>query len=606
MLEAQTVAIFIVAGLVCAAILSSLLSFRIGSPLLLVFLVVGLAAGEDGFGLVVFNDAGTAYLIGSIALSVILFDSGYATRFRSYRAAGVPAVVLATAGVLLTAGLTGTAAKFLFNVGWLEGMLLGTILASTDAAAVFFLLRVGGVTIRERIRSLLEIESGTNDPMAIFLTLTLVELIAAGAGIETLSAGLLGRFAWAMLGGALIGAAGGWLILVAVNRIQFDKPLYPLIVLSLAVTVFAMASIVEASGFLATYIAGLIAGNMRMRYSQALEDFQSGVTWFCQIAMFLTLGLLATPSEFPAVFAGALAIAAFLIFFARPLAVWICLSLFRFSPADMTFVSWVGLRGAVSILLGIIPLVGGIGDGQSYFNIAFIVVLLSLAIQGWSIGPVARWLGLLVPPIKGPVDRIQLELPTASRHELVTYKIAPDSPVALGARMPRWARPSLVIRDGASMSARRAGRLKEGDSIYIFVTPRQVQLLDKLFARPVPEDEFTSTFFGDFILKPDARMGDVAPLYDFSVSEEEAELSAEEFLLRRLPQPLDMGDRTTIGTVDLIVRALNEEGTRVLEVGISVQPMRPSLETMPLPLPASVRKVLLKAIGSMRSGMREE
>jgi cell volume regulation protein A len=345
---------------------------------------------------------------------------------------------------------------------------------------------------------------------------------------------------------------------------------------------------------------------MRMRYSQALEDFQSGVTWFCQIAMFLTLGLLATPSEFPAVFVGAVTITAFLIFLARPIAVWVCLSVFRFSPADMTFVSWVGLRGAVSILLGIIPLVGGIGDGQSYFNIAFIVVLLSLAIQGWSIGPVARWLGLLVPPIKGPVDRIQLELPTASRHELVTYKIAPDSPVALGARMPRWARPSLVIRDGASMSARRAGRLKEGDSIYLFVTPRQVQLLDKLFARPVPEDEFTSTFFGDFILKPDARMGDVAPLYDFSVSEEEAELSAEEFLQRRLPQPLDMGDRTTIGTVDLIVRALDEEGMRILEVGISVQPMRPSLETMPLPLPASVRKVLLKAIGSMRSGMREE
>lgn len=606
MLEDQTVAIFVFAGLVCATILSSLLSFRIGSPLLLVFLVVGLLAGEDGFGFIVFNNLDAAYLVGSVALAIILYDSGYATRFRSYRAAGFPAIVLATAGVLLTALLTGAAATVFFGFGWLEGMLLGTIIASTDAAAVFFLLRVGGVTIRERIRSLLEIESGTNDPMAIFLTVTLVELIVAGAGTSGLDISFAGQFVWAMAGGGLIGAAGGAVVLFVVNRIQFDRPLYPLMVLSLALIIFAIASLVGASGFLAAYVAGLIAGNMRIRYSQVLEDFQSGVTWFCQIAMFLTLGLLATPSEFPAVFAGALAMAVFLMLIARPIAVWLCMLPFRFPVNEMGFVSWVGLRGAVSILLGIIPLVAGIENGQAYFNIAFIIVLLSLLVQGWSIKPVAHWLGLIVPPKTGPVDRVQLELPTKSRHELVTYKIAPDSPVAKGARMPRWARPSLVVRDGASMSFRLAGKLKAGDSIYLFVTPRQVQLLDKLFARPVPEEEFDSTFFGDFNLKGDAKMADVSALYEFSVSADESELTVDEFLRRRLPSPLDLGDRTTTGPVDLIIRSLDEDGNRVLEAGISVQPSRPTLETMPLPLPAALKNVVVRWVRSFRSRMREE
>ena len=422
--------------LVLVAAFSSLLAFRFGTPLLLLFLGIGLVAGVDGVGLD-FDNAGVAYFIGSLALAVILFDSGFGTPIQSFRHAAFPALTLATVGVVITALVFGLAARLLLGLGWMESILLGAIVGSTDAAAVFFLLRVGGINIRDKVRSTLEIESGSNDPMAIFLTIALVEIIAAGTALDELSWEVLLRFVLQMGLGLIAGYLGGLLIVGLVNRLNMERGLTPIFVIALSLLVFSVTGVVGGSGFLAVYVAGLHAGNRNMRSAPTLKRFQEGTTWLSQIAMFLTLGLLATPSEFPAVALTAIGLAVFLTFLARPIAVWLCLAPFRFARRERAFISWVGLRGATSILLAIVPALRGLAYGQELFNIVFLVVLFSLLVQGWTIGPLARWLKLLVPPRIGPVDRIELELPGRGNHEIVAYMVHPESPVAKGQRIPR-------------------------------------------------------------------------------------------------------------------------------------------------------------------------
>ena len=392
MFEAMNVAIFIGSALVVASVFTSLISFRFGAPLLLIFLTVGLLAGVDGPLGIKFDNGGAAFFVGSVALAIILFDSGFATRASTLRVAAWPAGILATVGVVLTAGMVAVGAHLIFGLPWIYGVILGAVVAPTDAAAVFFLLRVGGINVRDRVRSTLEVESGSNDPVAIFLTISLVELAAAPSDGAVLD--MLGTFALQAGVGGLIGIVGGVVIAEVLNRTDFEAALYPIIVLALALGIFALAGMLEGSGFLAVFIAGLIAGNARIRHAVALKRFQEGTTWLAQIAMFLTLGLLATPSEFPGVALTALGIAVFLTFLARPIAVWLCLLPFSFTRRERAFISWVGLRGATSILLAIVPALAGLPFGQEIFNIAFIIVLFSLLVQGWTIGPMARWLNL--------------------------------------------------------------------------------------------------------------------------------------------------------------------------------------------------------------------
>src|SRR5690606_9533715 len=336
----------------------SLLAFRFGTPLLLVFLGIGLAAGTDGLGLE-FNNAALAFFIGSLALAVILFDSGFGTTLSSFRAASLPAIVLATIGVVLTAGFVGIAAHYVTSFGWVESFLVGTAVASTDAAAVFFLLRVGNISVRDRVRSTLEVESGSNDPIAIFLTISLVGIISTG---EVLEPGqLIGEvtlgFLRQMGTGFAVGIIGGYLIVRLVGRLKLEQGLLPIFVLALSLLVFALAGAAGGSGYLAVYVAGMIAGNAQLRSTGALKRFQDGVTWLAQIIMFLVLGLFATPSQFGVIALPALFIGLFLIFVARPAAVALCLAPFRFRRAETAFISWVDLRGAVSILLALLPLI---------------------------------------------------------------------------------------------------------------------------------------------------------------------------------------------------------------------------------------------------------
>ncbi|TIS52945.1 MAG: potassium/proton antiporter, partial [Mesorhizobium sp.] len=479
-------------------------------------------------------------------------------------------------GVMLTTGIFGVAAFYLLNLSWLESSLLGAAVASTDAAAVFFLLRAGEIHLRERVRSTLEVESGTNDPIAIFLTITLVEIIAAHANPEAnvLVTNLAIGFVVNMGLGAVIGVLGGLAIVRLVERLNLDHGLLPIFVLTLSLMVFAAAGAVGGSGFLAVYLAGLVAGNSDIRAVTILKRFQDGMSWLAQIIMFLILGLFATPSQFPAIMVPAIMLGLFLIFVARPLAVWLCLIPFRLPRPEVAFVSWVGLRGAVSILLAITPLLGGLANGRLIFNVAFIIVLVSLVVQGWTVGPLARRLGLIVPARLGPLDKVELELPGSAHHELLAYRVAPGSPVARGERIPRWARPSLVLRDGRSMRFQDMGRLAAGDQVYIFVPDRYPRLLDKLFASRAVVDPEDADFFGAFPVDPARSAAELEAAYSPGLSEAEQKLTVAALVTERLGGHAEYADRVMIGPIELIVRDVDDKG-RITGLGLSFEPTAP-------------------------------
>lgn len=574
-------------ALVLLAAFSSLIAFRFGAPLLLLFLLIGLATGVDGLG-IEFSDNAFAYALGSIALAIILFDSGYGTSLQSFKLSATPALTLATGGVLMTAGFFGLVAHLLLDFSFLEGLLLGSIVASTDAAAVFFLLRIGGINIRDRVRSTLEVESGTNDPMAIFLTMALVQLLSAGEGYSGFDMDLLRLFVEQMGLGLALGLIGGALIVFVLRRISVERGLAPIFMLAMALLVFSYTGAVGGSGFLAVYVAGIYAGSQKIPASGAITRFQDGMTWLAQIVMFLVLGLLATPSQFPSILIPAVLLGLFLVFVARPLAVWACLLPFDFTQRETGFIAWVGLRGAVSILLAILPILGNLEKGQTYFNVAFIVVMISLVLQGWTIKPVARKLGLIIPPRIGAIDKLELDLPGAAHHELLAYRVVADSPVLRGERIPRWAMPSLVIRDGKSMRYQYAGRLRENDQVYLFIAPGYSKLLDRLFASKAPVAEDDSEFFGTFAISPNTRVEDLNQAYGpLSISEADRAKTVAELIAQRLGGQADYADRARLGTIVLIVRDLDETG-HIASVGVSLEPVAPATN---LPIFLNIREL---------------
>ncbi|RUM09191.1 potassium/proton antiporter [Rhizobium chutanense] len=579
-MEAFYIVVLVSTALVLLAAFSSLLAFRFGAPLLLLFLMIGLAAGVDGLG-IEFSNNYLAYILGSIALAVILFDSGFGTPMQAFRLAAVPSLAMSSVGVLITASLFAFAATWLLNFTWLEGLLLGSIVASTDAAAVFFLLRIGGINIRDKVRSTLEVESGTNDPMAIFLTIALVEVLASGERYAGINIGMLAMFVQQMGLGVILGLLGGMMIVLIVSKLDTDRGLTPIFVLALALLVFSFTGAVGGSGFLAVYVAGIYAGNRKMQAIGTIKRFQDGMTWLAQIIMFLVLGLLATPSQFPAIIVPAILLALFLIFVARPLAVWLSLLPFDYTQQEIGFVAWVGLRGAVSILLAIMPILGKLENGQIYFNTAFIIVLVSLLVQGWTIKPVAKKLGLIIPPRIGAVDKVEVDLPGAANHELLSYRVIKDSPVLRGERIPRWATPSLVIRDGKSMRYQYAGRLREHDLVYLFIVPSYSRLLDRLFASRAPVDEDDAEFFGAFALSPARPAADLDAAYGPGLlNESEKGLTIAELMRQRLGGKADYADRVRLGSIILIVRDLDEHD-HITSVGMSLEAVEPAI-TLPI------------------------
>jgi cell volume regulation protein A len=556
--------------LVLAGILSSLLATRFGTPLLLVFLVIGMLAGEDGPGGIDFDNYQATYLIGSCALAVILFDGGLRTRLSAVQTALAPALVLATAGVGLTTLIVGAFAVALFDFTWPQALLLGAIVSSTDAAAVFFLLKTGGLQLRPRVGAILEIESGSNDPVAVFLAIVLTEAAIAGTGADgwTIAEALARQ---AVLGGAL-GLGAGLLSVWLLNTLRLQAGLHPLFVATTAIALYGLVALMEGSGFLAVYVAGLVVGNRSVRAFPSIVNFHDTATWLCQIVMFLVLGLLVTPSRLVDYVVPGMAVAVFLIVLGRPAAVYLCLRPFGLSPSEIGFVSWVGLRGAVSIFLAAIPTLAGVPGAEIFFNIAFFVVMVSLIVQGWTIAPAARWFGMALRRRETPSSRIEIDLPGQSEKELVGYPIVADSFVALRpGSLPAWMKPVMVVREGEVQNAAEAGEMKVGDYAYFLVSTDRVRRLDRLFS-PLPADAVIAanrSIFGEFPIDGDAPLGEVGAFYGLAVPPELGDLTVREAFARRHPGRLRAGSRIDLGALAAVV-AREVDGQRVVRAGLRI------------------------------------
>jgi cell volume regulation protein A len=561
--------ILIGAALVAASVIVSAFASRAGTPLLLVFLVLGMLAGEDGPGGIQFHDVQLTYLIGSIALGIILFDGGMRTHAQTVRVGIGPGIVLATVGVAVTAGVIAAVAVWLFGFTWLQGLLLGAIVGSTDAAAIFSVLSARGLAIKRRVSATLEIESGCNDPMAVFLTIVLVQAIAAGkTGLDWSVAGkLVAEFS---IGGAA-GLAGGYLMVSLINRLDLAQALYPLLASALALLVFAATATIGGSGFLAIYIAGLVMGNRQLHSAQNILRVHDGLAWLAQIGMFLVLGLLATPKDLVQVAQTSLLVALALIVVARPLAVVLCLVPFGFPWREQTFIAWMGLRGAVPIILGIFPLVAGVENAWLYFNVAFFVVLVSLFVQGWTVAPAARLLQLEVPPASLPAGRYDLGTAGHWDLELMRYDLADDSP-ALGAPiahlpLPEQASVAGVLRHERLEAASRIDTLMVGDRVFVMAPTAQVDALNRAFIAPHHPDRLEEhKFFGDLVLDADAGLGDIAMFYGVEIPAGAETVSLGDYLQRIFRKRPVVGDRVKVGRVEFVVREL--DGGRVSRVGL--------------------------------------
>ncbi|UAW97429.1 potassium/proton antiporter [Halopseudomonas nanhaiensis] len=559
------------AVLLSASILASSLSSKLGIPLLLVFLIIGMVAGEDGPGGIVFHDASMAYTIGSLALAIILLDGGMRTRVENFRVGLWPAMSLASMGVLISAVLTGLLTAWLLDLHWLQGLLLGAIVGSTDAAAVFSLLQGKGLNLKQRVGATLEIESGSNDPMAIFLTVTLVEMLAAGQQ----------SFSWNFLLvliqqfgiGGLCGIGGGVLLGWLVNRVKLATGLYPLLITSGAILVFAATNAIGGSGFLAIYLTGLVLGNRRVRNLQNILHVQDGMAWLSQIGMFLMLGLLVTPSAMLPLALPAIAIALFLIFVARPIAVMICLVPFVFSWRERVFIAWVGLRGAVPIILAIFPLMAGLDQAQLLFNIAFVVVLVSLLLQGSSLPLMARWCRVEIPPQPAPLQRTSLDVAVEGEFELMIYQLD-NANWCVGShlrdlKMPSDTRIAALFRGSSLLHPTGSTQLALNDVLCVVGRSRDLPALSKLFSRAqAPRYLENRKFFGDFILEGEARLGEVGRFYGFDVPAELADLTLADFFGRQFGGHPVVGDSVEWEGHTWVVAAMDNDW--ILKVGLKL------------------------------------
>ncbi|QLH69604.1 potassium/proton antiporter [Rhodopseudomonas palustris] len=562
-LDSVSIAILLGSVLVMAGILSSLLALRFGAPLLLVFLVIGILAGESGPGGINFNDLGTTYLVGSVALALILFDGGLKTRFSSIKAVLAPSMGLATVGVLLTALVTAPVARYALDLSWVEALLAGAVVASTDAAAVFLLVHAQGLRLRPRVGATLEVESGTNDPFAVFLTLMLVELITRG---ESSILHVLIEFVREAALGAVIGVVGGRVVVMALNRVALPQGLHAPFVTTAALVVFGAAQMSHASGFLAVYLAGMIIGNQPTRAHNSVVAFLDAATWLAQIVMFVLLGLLVSPQRLMGSIGPAVVIALALMLVARPLAVFICLAPFRFNWRERLFIAWVGLRGAVAIFLASIPMLVGLSKAYLYFDVAFVVVLISLMLQGWTLAPAARKLLVALPRSDRGPRRIELDLPGQLEQQLVGYAVRPKSLYLKRGLIPSWSKPTLVIRDQRILTPEEAEPVAPGDYVYLLAPPEKAAALDRFFVDMPPSTAPDPHLLGDFIVPGETSLGDLAAAYGISVPPGQEALTLADYFDIYLDQAPMVGATLPLDSIVLVARSLG--GGRVNVVGL--------------------------------------
>lgn len=553
------------------SIILSPLSSRLGMPVLLIFLVVGMIMGEDGPGGIQFDDFELAFLIANLALGVILLDGGMRTRAETFRVGLRPALVLASLGVFLTAFGAGLVAWWVFDIHWMAALLIGAIISSTDAAAVFSLLQGRGLHLNERVSATLEIESGSNDPMAIFLTLMLVTMVEAGGTSEGWMALLMLVKQFGI--GSAAGVAGGFIVVELANRVRLTPSLYPLLVVAAGIMVFSGTNALGGSGFLAIYLAGVVIGNRPVRMMPMILQVHDGLAWLAQLCLFLMLGLLVSPSDLLPLAGGGLILAFSLIFLIRPLTVIATLWPFGFNPRELGFISWVGLRGAVPIVLALFPIIAGLPEAQLIFHVAFFIVLVSLVVQGTTMAPLARKLRLEVPTGEDPYRRLPLDVPAAGDHELMLFPlrgVAWEAPRPLGQlRLPDNTAIAGVFRERTCHQPTPDMEVSTGDVLAMFATPAVLSELGKaLSGRHAPTYLAERAFFGDFVLNGDALLGDVEQVYGIEFDQLPPELSLAECFARRTKGHPVVGDKVVLGPVTLVARAT--EADRVTKVGLKM------------------------------------
>jgi potassium/hydrogen antiporter len=535
---------------------------------LVLFVGIGMLAGSDGIGGIAFEDYRIAHGVGTLALAVILFDGGMRTSVATFRVALAPALSLATVGVLLTAGVTALAAYWLLGLPPLAALLLGSIISSTDAAAVFNVLRSSGVHIRKRLAAILEVESGSNDPMAIFLTVACLELIT---GRQEPGLGLLWLFIVQMGVGSVVGFGVGKLAVRLINRANLESAgLYPVMTAAAGLLSYGLAATLGGSGFLAVYLAGIVIGNSDLVFRRGTLLYHDAAAWLAQIVMFVMLGLLAFPSRLLDVALSGILIAIILIFVARPLAVVLSLAPFRLSWRDDVFIGWVGLKGAVPIVLATYPLMLGVPGSDVLFDLIFFVVLVSAITQGWSLPLLAKRLRLQLPPL--PTPPVTLEI-TSLKHldgDIVEYTLGARSRAAnrllRDIRLPDNVVVALIARGEHIVPPRGSTMLLPDDHLFIVLNPRIRPLVDRLFSatttEPPPEPEFT------FPLDATATtLKDLAEFYGVHLDGDE-EMSVAEFLEAVLGPAPEIGSVYRAGDISISVASLADG--RPARVGLRI------------------------------------
>ena len=547
-------------ALLFVAILLSALSQRFGVPALLVFLAVGLFATELPGAPQALISPQAAALIGSLALAVILLDGGLRTRTSTFRMVAAPSLVLATVGVLLTAALVGVLAVLLLGFDWRTGLLLGAIAGSTDAAAVFALLRSGGLRLNERVGATLEVESGINDPMAVFLTVSLIELLRlpdAGVGA------MLSMFALQLGVGLACGLLLGRVLAEVIARVRITEGLYALLIQSGGLAIFAVTNLLQGSGFLAIFLAGMVVARRRVHVTEDVLRVSDGLAWLAQAGMFLILGIFASAEQLSAVAPEGLAIGLGLILLARPLAVAALLRPFRYAWREIAFVGWVGLRGAVPIVLALFPLMAGVPDASLLFHITFFAVLLSLLLQGATL-PLAARLARVTVPASSPILSSESIEAREDPHAVVQLRVLRSARVEGQApddlELPSGARVIEVVRDGRAGTVQR---LQAGDVVAMIAPDEAVADLEEMFA-PAPAAQ-------EFSLDAATALGDLRDYYGLQIPEgAAAEQTVGDFLRARLHGRPAVGDSVREGRVCLSVRQAS--GGRIRRVGLRLAP----------------------------------
>ena len=577
-IEISSQYIFLAGALALVSILASVLSRRLGAPLLLVFLVIGMLAGEDGFGGIEFNNAGLAFLFGNLALATILLDGGLGTRRESFAISLRPAFMLATVGVLATAGITGAAVYWIIGLPWQESLLIGAIIGSTDAAAVFGLIRNAGLRLKERTGATLEVESGANDPMAIFLTITMVQLIASQD--KGLGWSMLLHFLQQMGLGLAIGAGIGYLLTRLLPRLKLASSLYPLLVMTAGLSVFGITNLLGGSGFLAIYIVGVVLGNStNMPYKKDVHRFHDGMAWLSQIGMFLMLGLLVTPSQLAPVILPAIAIGFALIFVARPIAVLLSLLPFHFPWREQLFISWCGLRGAVPIILAMYPSLSGLEQTNVYFNLVFFVVIMSLVLQGWTIPKVARWLKVELPDKEATPNTYSLSFDDFHNRHILIFNLPADSDL-VGCSVESlpstpYSRPMGVMRGGELMVEFDQALQANDKAAFFSQVAEDVELSQYFTPGKHLQQTSMSQFYGDFIVNSDAKLRDLAYFYFFRMEERYLDSTVKEFLLEKFHRRVVVGDRYRFGEIELTVKEIKQGDIKTFGLKI-IRPKAPT------------------------------